>query len=62
MEGGLGMPAWFKLWENSYAVSQMGVWRIAWPDGLSTLEQPAITVAMFDLIKNMLMEARDSDG
>lgn len=28
--------------------------RIAWPDGLSLLEQPALTVAMFSLISDVV--------
>lgn len=57
MEGGLTMSAWMTLWYASHAITMMGVWRIDWPDGGCTLDQPAILVAVFDLIDSMRLEA-----
>jgi hypothetical protein len=36
--------------------------RIAWPDGKSLLEQPAITVAMFAVISDQQMKAAKAGG
>lgn len=62
MEGGLSMDAWMRLHRSCHAVTAHGMWRIAWPDGQSVLAQPAITVAMFDLIGAAVSEYVFSDG
>jgi hypothetical protein len=35
---------------------------MAWPDGQSLLEQPAITVAVFDMISDQSMKAAKAGG
>lgn len=56
MEGGLSMRSWVTLWQTSHAMTSMGMWRLSWPDGGTTLNQPAVLVAMFDLIESMVLE------
>jgi hypothetical protein len=36
--------------------------RIAWPDGKSLLEQPAITVSVFDMITDQQLKASKAGG
>jgi hypothetical protein len=62
MEGGLSVGAWIALWQASHAVTSMGAWRVSWPDGGSTLVQPALTIAMFELIAVTLREATEKNG
>ena len=57
MEGGLNAVAWAELWRQCHATSGFGVWRTDWPDGCATLEQPSITVDVFNLITVMVVEA-----
>lgn len=55
------MSSWVRLWSTCHAFVQGAPVRLAWPDGRSTLEQPAITVLMFDLIQGefaMELEAK----
>lgn len=34
--------------------------RLCWPDGLSLIEQPAVTVEMFDLISDVVAAAAEA--
>jgi hypothetical protein len=61
MEGGLSAGAWMALWSACHAVTGLGLWRTVWPDGGATTEQPALAVAMFDLITAQALEA-SKDG
>lgn len=36
--------------------------RVAWPDGRALLEQPAITVAVFDMITDQSMKSAKAGG
>lgn len=62
MDGGLSIAAWLKLWLMCHAVMTDGILRIGWPDGRCAVEQPAITVAVFDLIGSVVAEGYKSDG
>jgi hypothetical protein len=62
MEGGRSMYAWLQLFQLSYAVTQMGLWRLSWPDGGPTLEQPALLVDMFDLIHDTMMKVSKANA
>lgn len=42
---------WLGLWAHCHANIWGSLVRLAWPDGRSLLEQPALLVAMFDLIR-----------
>lgn len=39
-----------------------GPHRICWPDGRSLLEQPALALAVFDMITDQKMKASKSGG
>ena len=54
MEGGLSIDAWMALWLNCHAVTGMGTWQQAWPDGRPLVEQPMIAVEMFSLIRGVV--------
>jgi len=62
MEGGLAIGAWMALWVQCYAVTAHGIWRTHWPSAACTLEQPSITVAVFDLITELTGEAAFKSG
>lgn len=54
MVGGLAIGAWIALWQQCYAITATGVWRTHWPDNRHTLRQPALVVAMFDLVTEQM--------
>jgi len=59
MDGGLSVSAWCRLWEQTHDLGR----RTEWPDGQCLLEQPAIAVAIFDLVGVELMkEAQAGSG
>lgn len=62
MEGGLAIGAWLALWRQSYALTAQGIWRSHWPSDSCTLEQPSITVSMFDLITELTAQTVFSSG
>jgi len=65
MEGGLWPDDWWFLFMQSHAPNGMGgLARIAWPDGRSTLEQPALVVNLFTLMRERLLKhmERESNG
>lgn len=47
---GLWERDWWDIWQHCYVPGMAGMVRQAWPDGGGWQDQPAITVAMFDLI------------
>lgn len=49
---GLVIESWVALWLRSHAVHEGGTTLLAWPDGRSLIEQPAIVVSMFALIED----------
>lgn len=57
-EGGLTMRQWIDLWIYTHDKGQ----RTEWPDGGCLLEQPAIAVAMLDLVGDALREAAEQAG
>jgi hypothetical protein len=50
------------LWHGCHVAGFAGAQRIAWPDGKSLLEQPAITVAVFDMISDQQMKSAKAGG
>jgi hypothetical protein len=62
MDGGLSISAWLILWIECQAPGMSGPWRAHWPDGKSVLEQPALTVAMFELISTVYGGAMKQNG
>lgn len=44
------MEAWLRLWQQCHSWVMGSPVRQGWPDGGSTLEQPAIVVNMFERI------------
>jgi hypothetical protein len=57
-EGGLTIRQWIELWLNTHEQGR----RIEWPDGGCLLEQPAIAVAMLDIVGQALREAAEQAG
>jgi hypothetical protein len=51
-EGGLPMWVWMALFNRCFNYTQQGPQWAAWPDGGSLLEQPALTVSIFDIIES----------
>ena len=47
----MSIHGWVRLWSTCHAFVQGAPVRLAWPDGRSTLRQPAVAVTMFDLIQ-----------
>lgn len=56
MEGGLSVPQWMQIWQNTNQPTGFGFSRIEWPDGRSLLEQPAIGVEMLELVGEQIMK------
>lgn len=51
-DGGLSVFEWVTMWRATHRAMGMGGFeRIEWPDGRSYVEQPAMTVAMMNLIQ-----------
>jgi hypothetical protein len=62
LDGGLPVVAWVKLWSMCHAVMADGIIRTDWPDGGTAIDQPMVTVQMFDVISSVVSEACKSDG
>ena len=45
-----------------YGPGMMAPVRLAWPDGLSAVEQPVITIAMFELIDGEIRKEAEVQG
>jgi hypothetical protein len=59
MDGGLAVIQWMQLWQQTHDMGR----RTEWPDGKCLLEQPALGVAMLDLVGEQLMkEAQAHSG
>jgi hypothetical protein len=50
------------MFSSCHAVTGMGLWQTAWPDGRSYVEQPAMTVLMFELIRDQLLAHMESES
>lgn len=50
MEGGLSIRDWLRIWSLIHEPTGFGWMRAEWPDGRCALDQPAIAVAMLDLV------------
>lgn len=50
------------LWHGCHAPGFGSPVRIAWPDGKSLIEQPAITIAVFDMISDQQTKAAKAGG
>lgn len=59
--GGWPLSNWLELWEACHVSGFNGPMRAAWPDGKSALDQPAITVAVFDLIGDAVAKHMESE-
>lgn len=57
-DGGLTIRQWIDLWLYTHDQGR----RTEWPDGGCFLEQPAIAVAMLDIVGEALREAADKAG
>ena len=68
MDGGFSIEAWLRLWNACHEAGASGPRMVAWPDGKSLMEQPAIVVDVFDLIRqtvdmySKIVRARQSGG
>ena len=62
MEGGLSIGSWVELFSLTYSVTMSGVMRMGWPDGGTTLGQPALAIAMFGLVGSQLAEVMKDNG
>lgn len=59
MEGGISVRQWLDLWMRIHQPVGFGWMRTEWPDGRCLLDQPAIAVAMLDLVgEQFVKEAR----
>lgn len=50
------------LWQDCHTSGFGGPVRIAWPDGRSLLEQPAITVKVFEMISDQSTRSAKAGG
>lgn len=53
---GLSERAWLELWFGCHTAGFGGASRLAWPDGKSLIEQPAITVKVFEMISDQMQK------
>ena len=58
---GLSVADWLSLWLHSVANVQGSLVRLAWPDGKSLLEQPALAVEMFALITDEARKEQEAE-
>jgi len=56
VEGGLSIGQWMALWGKCHAWVMGCPMRLQWPDGGSLMDQPALTVEMFELIESEWLE------
>lgn len=56
------MAVWCDVFLSCHAVTSMGIWRTAWPDGSSYWEQDALVVAMFHIVREELIKEMNADG
>ena len=54
MEGGYSVLYWLQLWIQIHQPTGFGWIRIEWPAGGTLFDQPAIAVAMLDLVGEQL--------
>ncbi len=50
---------WVELWSGCHTAGFAGPVRLCWPDNKSLLEQPGVTVRMFELISGQSMKAAE---
>jgi hypothetical protein len=58
LEGGLTIQKWIDLWLNTHDQGR----RTEWPDGGCLLQQPAIAVAMLDLVGTELIKEAEAQA
>lgn len=58
---GLSVAAWLELFNACHVAGVAGPQRVAWPDGRSTLRQPAVTVYMFAVAAEELQKETQRD-
>lgn len=46
------MPEWALMYSNCISVVQGSIMQWAWPDGRSLVEQPALTVELFAIMRD----------
>jgi len=56
---GLNCSTWIELWNGCHTSGFAGPMRLCWPDGKSLIEQPAITVRMFEMITDQSVKAAE---
>lgn len=63
MDGGLLVSQWMQLWQHTHQSNGFGIVRTGFPDGLSLMEQPALAIAMLDLVgERIVAEAKERSG
>lgn len=56
------LSEWLDVFHHCHEPGLEGVVRVAWPDGKCYLEQEAIVIDMFDLIRDELGKMRERNG
>lgn len=59
---GLSERAWMELWFGCHTGGFSGAMRLAWPDGKSLIEQPAITVKVFEMISDQMQKSAKQEA
>lgn len=52
---------WFRVWELCHAPGFSGPQFVAWPDGRGLIDQPAVVVAVFDMIDDQVRLEREQE-
>jgi hypothetical protein len=48
---------WLEIWSGCHTSGFAGPMRLAWPDGKSLIEQPAIAVKVFDMVGDQVSKS-----
>jgi hypothetical protein len=51
---------WVQIWQQCHTAGFGGPMRLCWPDGLSVIEQPYVTIQMFDLIADEMRASTEA--
>jgi hypothetical protein len=60
--GGLSAAAWVALHRACHRPGMSGPERVCWPDNEATVDQPALTLAVFGLVDDELQKEAESNG
>lgn len=60
--GGIDCSEWIELFFDTYSLTAIGLLFRSWPDGACTMDQSAIQMAVFDVIKDEVIKWQEDNN